>query len=156
MGVNVKLKAPTKAKANVPTTRKAGRLDLHRRFAMLAAAICPWVDMTVVIVGDTLRINAPVYGRNVPVSHLVLAQAELVGSSGERAAVLQPTLRTNGIALSGYMAICLSGYQERWLRLRNANKVLLVRTRKMPLLRLPTFAGYSLLLGVREPERLLA
>ena len=104
--------------------------------------------MTVVIVDDTLRINAPVYGRNVPVSHLVPAQAEVVGLSGERAAALQPTLRTNGIALSGY--------QEGWLRLRNANKALLVLMGKMPLLRLPTSNGYSPSLGVREPERLLA
>ena len=100
--------------------------------------------------------NLPVYGRNVPVSRLALAQAEVVGFSGERAAVLRPTLRTNGIALSGYLAICLSGYQEGWLRLRNANKVLLVLMGKMPLLRLPTFNVYSPLLGVREPERLLA
>lgn len=90
-----------------------------------------------------LAIRGTLYGRTLPWSDLVAAEARVVDLSATPE--LQPNLRTNGIGLPGY--------QAGWFRLRRAGKGLLFLTDRSRVVAIPTRLGYTLLLSAVEPER---
>ncbi len=100
---------------------------------------------SVEVSAGSLRINAPFYGRSLPLASVDVAAARVVDLTREDD--LRPTLRTNGIGLPGY--------STGWFKLRGGGRALLVVTDKRRVLYLPTREGYSVLVSAAEPERLL-
>ncbi|MEA5509276.1 PH domain-containing protein [Crocosphaera sp. UHCC 0190] len=94
---------------------------------------------------EELRIRGDLYGRNIPVSSLVVNDASIIEL--DKQSPYYPSWRTNGIGLPGY----LSG----WFKLKNGDKGLLFVTDKKQVLYLPTDEDYSLLMSIKEPENFL-
>ena len=94
----------------------------------------------------SIRLVGDFWGRSIPLGDLIPSQARILslGKKSEYA----PRWRTLGTGLPGYA----SG----WFRLRNGEKALVYLTSRDRVVYLPTTAGYSLLLSVREPERFVA
>lgn len=92
-----------------------------------------------------LTIRGDLWGRTIPVSHLRGAQARVVDLRDEPA--LSPRRRTAGTGLPGY--------RSGWWRLANGEKSLLYLTTTDRAVHVPTTEGFSLLLSVSEPERLV-
>jgi hypothetical protein len=90
-----------------------------------------------------LSVRGTMYGRAIPWSGLVPADARVVSLS--QSPELQPTMRTNGLGLPGYLA--------GWFRLRKAGKGLVFLTDRTRVVMVPTRLGYTLLLSAKEPER---
>ena len=95
--------------------------------------------------GQGLRIRGDFYGRSIPSTSLLPAQARRVDLQLERD--FQPKWKTNGITLPGY--------RSGWFRLRNGEKALLFVTDPSKVIYVPTRDGYSLLLSVEQPEAFL-
>jgi hypothetical protein len=94
-------------------------------------------DETIVLVGD--------YGtETVPLRSIDLSGAKLVDPSADLA--YRPRRRTFGTGMPGWA----SG----WFRLHNGEEALVYVSRGVPIY-LPTSEGFSLLVSVEEPERLL-
>ncbi|MDJ0615870.1 MAG: PH domain-containing protein [Calothrix sp. MO_192.B10] len=92
-----------------------------------------------------LRIKGDIYGRNIPITSLVVNQSHKVDIN--RGSAYQPTRRTNGISLPGY--------RSGWFKLHNGEKALLFVTEPHNVVYLPTTDGYSLLMSVQEADRFL-
>jgi len=97
------------------------------------------------VASDSLRISGDIYGRQIPISSLVIDEAKRVDLTTDTP--YQPTWRVNGVGLPGY----LSG----WFKLRNKEKALLFVTDKKQVVYIPTKKGYSLLMSVQNPDKLL-
>jgi hypothetical protein len=95
---------------------------------------------------EGLAIRGDIYGRSIPRKALQLDRAKAVDLTQVRD--LQLSSRTNGAGLPGYGA--------GWFRLRNGEKALAFVTDRRHVLYVPTNAGYSVLLSVKNPEALLA
>ncbi|MBX3148402.1 MAG: hypothetical protein KF785_16680 [Gemmatimonadales bacterium] len=95
---------------------------------------------------EGLTISRTLYGRTIPWSALATDSARMVNLSEERE--LQPTMRTNGVGLPGY----LTG----WFRLRAGGRGLLFVTDRSRVVVVPTQNGFTLLLSVDDPEAFLA
>lgn len=93
-----------------------------------------------------IHISRTLYGRRIPIGNLRLAEAKVLDL--RRDADYRMKWRTNGTGLPGYKA--------GWFRLRNGEKALAFVTDTRRVLYLPTRDGYSLLLSVADPERMLA
>jgi len=94
---------------------------------------------------DGLRISGTLYGRRIPLESLRMSEAKVLDL--ERDADFRMRWRTNGIGLPGYKA--------GWFRLRNGEKALAFVTNPRRIVYVPTSEGYSVLLSVAEPERML-
>jgi len=101
--------------------------------------------LSVSIDGDRLRIEAPLYGRSLPIVALELDRARI--ERLDKQSEIRPRIRTNGIGLPGYGV--------GWFRLKNREKALAVIVGRGEVLYLPTSEGYAILLSAREPRRLL-
>jgi hypothetical protein len=93
-----------------------------------------------------LRITGDFYGRTIPLSSLVLAEAGHVDLL--RSSEYVPRWRTNGTGLPGY--------QAGWFKLANGEKALLFVTDPRRVVRVPTTEGFTVLLSVDNPEEFLA
>ena len=89
-----------------------------------------------------LRLRGDVYGRLVPSNALRGLEASRVDVSN---GPFRPTVRLIGTALPGY--------RSGWFRLANGEKALLYVTDRDRVVRVPTTAGYSLLLSVAETDK---
>ena len=94
---------------------------------------------------EGLRLQGDLWGRHIPLRALKLDEAVVTDLRQDVAH--QPKRRTMGSALPGYSA--------GWFELRNGSKGLLYVTDRSRVVRLPTSEGYTLLLSVPEPQRLL-
>ena len=92
-----------------------------------------------------LRIRTAMYGRTIPLDRLDLGRATTVDLRQQTD--FRPTTRTNGAGLPGF--------SSGWHRLANGEKALLVVTERERVAYIPTYDGYSLLLSVTEPDRLI-
>jgi hypothetical protein len=92
-----------------------------------------------------LKIAIPIYGRSIPITSLQLDSARVVDLTAEKNLSLKR--RTNGIGLPNYAA--------GWFKLRNGEKALTCVTDVHKVLYLPTREGYSILLSVMEPIKML-
>lgn len=99
----------------------------------------------VMVEADGLRVRTAMYGRTVPLDRLDLGRATTVDL--QRQTDYRPRIRTNG---SG-----MPGFHTGWHRLNNGEKALLVVTARDRVAYIPTYDGYSLLLSVMEPDRLI-
>jgi hypothetical protein len=93
--------------------------------------------------GGSIRLVGDFWGRTIPLQALIPSQARILDL--HKGSDLSPKRRTLGTGLPGYA----SG----WFRLRNGEKALVYLTSWSQVVYVPTTAGYSLLLSVREPER---
>ena len=101
---------------------------------------------TVVELGpDELRISGTLYGRRIPLSSLRVEEGKALNL--EQDASFRLKWRTNGIGMPGYKA--------GWFRLRNGEKALAFITDSRRVLYVPTNDGYSVLLSVGDPQRIL-
>jgi hypothetical protein len=94
---------------------------------------------------EGLRLQGDLWGRHIPLRDLKLDEAVVTDLRQDVAH--QPKRRTMGSALPGYSA--------GWFELRDGSKGLLYVTDRSRVVRLPTSEGYTLLLSVPEPQRLL-
>jgi hypothetical protein len=92
-----------------------------------------------------LRIAGDFWGRTIPIQSIELPGARALDLAGSPEH--SPKRRTFGTGLPGYA----SG----WFRLRNGEKALVYLTDRRRVAYLPTSLGYSIVLSVAEPERLL-
>jgi hypothetical protein len=91
---------------------------------------------------EGLRLKGDVYGRFIPISELEAAQAARVDvASGP----YKPTWRTAGTAVPGY--------RSGWFKLADGSRALLYLTDQTRAVRVPTTAGYSVLLSVTETDQ---
>jgi hypothetical protein len=91
---------------------------------------------------EGLRLKGDVYGRFIPISELEAAQAARVDvASGP----YKPTWRTAGTAVPGY--------RSGWFKLADGSRALLYVTDPTRAVRVPTTAGYSVLLSVTETDQ---
>jgi len=95
---------------------------------------------------EGLRIRGDVYGRFVPATALLAAQAREVDLTLDWAH--RPTVRTNGIGLPGY--------QAGWFRLGDGERALVFLTDRTQAVYVPTRGGYSLLLSPADPQAFIA
>lgn len=93
-----------------------------------------------------IHISGTLYGRRVPIDILRVDEAKILDL--RRDVDYRMKWRTNGTGLPGYKA--------GWFRLRNGEKALAFVTDTRNVLYLPTRDGYSLLLSVAKPDRMLA
>jgi len=95
---------------------------------------------------EGLRLRGDLYGRLIPASSLLVADARRVdfATSPE----LLPKRRTVGTALPGY--------QAGWFRLRTGEKALLYLTDRRRAVYVPTTAGYGVLLSPQDPDDFLS
>jgi hypothetical protein len=118
---------------------------------VLALAVLFWwiawgtSQMSVAIKHGLLRIQVPMYGREIPVTRLDLTHAAVIDLSASPQ--LRPKLRTNGISVPGLGV--------GWFRLSDGSKALLAITRRNNVLYVPTRDGYVLLLSVGKAQRAL-
>ena len=101
--------------------------------------------VTFEIADQHLRIRGDLYGRRVPLSSLMLDQAEVVDLTANRE--LQFRWRTNGVSVPGY--------NSGWFRLRNRTKSLAFVTDRRQVVVIPTREGYTLLMSVAQPQEFL-
>jgi hypothetical protein len=94
---------------------------------------------------DGLKIAGDLYGRTIPGRELIAEQARVLDLTKDTDYAL--ARRTNGTGLPGYKA--------GWFRLRNGEKALVFVTDPKSVAYVPTRAGYSILVSVAEPARLL-
>ena len=94
---------------------------------------------------EGLRLRGDLYGRLIPLEALRLEEANILRL--EKTSQFWPTRKTMGSNLPGYY----SG----WFRLRSGQKALLYVTDRRQVVYLPTTEGFSVMLSVREPQRLL-
>ena len=95
--------------------------------------------------GDHLKLVGDFWGRAIPLKLLKLSEARIVDL--DQAPEYYPKRRTWGTGLPGYA----SG----WFRLHSGEKVLVYLTNRQRVVYVPTSVEYSLLLSVKEPERLV-
>ena len=95
---------------------------------------------------DGLQIRGDLYGRLVPASSLVPAEAKEINLRSDAAHRL--AMRTNGVGLPGYM----SG----WFRLGNGEKALVFVTDTSHAVYVPTLEGYSVIVSPADPEAFIA
>lgn len=119
-------------------------LFLAAAFAAMVAIMLSMSRSGFSVSGGTLRIEALFYGREVDVSTLRLAEAEVVDLG--RGSVHDPVVRTNGVGLPGFA----SG----WMRLRGGEKSLVLLGSSPRALHVPA-DGFSYLFGAEDPEGLL-
>ena len=118
-------------------------------FAVLIA-LFGWIvysarNTVVEVQPDGLRVSGTLYGRRIPLEKLLVDQARELDL--ERDADYRLKWRTNGIGMPGYKA--------GWFRLRNGEKALAFITDAHRVLYVPTTDGYSILLSLAEPRRVL-
>lgn len=102
-------------------------------------------NTVVEVESDGLRVSGTLYGRHVPIDALRVDEARQLNL--ERDADYRLKWRTNGIGLPGYKA--------GWFRLRNGEKALAFITDARRVVYVPTNDGYSILLSVAEPGRVI-
>lgn len=102
-------------------------------------------NTTVLVEPDGLRISGTLYGRRIPLASLRVGEAKVLNLARDED--FRMRWRTNGIGLPGYRA--------GWFRLRNGEKALAFITDTRRILYLPTSEGYSVLLSVDRPARML-
>lgn len=102
-------------------------------------------NATVVLQPDSLAITGVMYGRSVPITHLKLDAAQALDM---RQGEYRLGIKTNGAGLPGFAA--------GWFRTVGGVKVLAFITNPARVVWIPTTEGYTLALGVDEPDRLLA
>jgi len=98
------------------------------------------------LAAGSIRLVGDFWGRSIPLQTLIPSQARILDLS--KASEYSPRRRSLGTGLPGYA----SG----WFRLSNGEKALVYLTDRTHVVYVPTTAGYSLLLSVREPERFVA
>lgn len=103
-------------------------------------------NSAVMVDAEGLRIRTAMYGRTIPLDQLDVGRATTVDLKQQ--SDYRPTVRTNG---SG-----MPGFHTGWHRLSNGEKALLVVTARDRVAYIPTYDGYSLLLSVTEPDRLIS
>lgn len=118
-------------------------------FALLVA-LFGWIvysarNTVVEVEPDGLLVSGTLYGRRIPLESLRVDEARELNL--ERDAAYRLKWRTNGIGLPGYKA--------GWFRLRNGEKALAFITDARRILYVPTEEGYSVMLSVAEPRRIL-
>lgn len=94
---------------------------------------------------EGLRIQGDLYGRLIPLKSLKLDEAVVTNLNTDTDH--QPKWRTLGTALPGYAA--------GWFKLRNGSKGLLYVTDRTRIARIPTTAGYTVMLSVSDPAALI-
>jgi hypothetical protein len=92
-----------------------------------------------------LRIKAPMYGRFIPSSDVKKEEARILNLGSEQN--YRPTMRTNGIALPGYVT--------GWYRLKNKEKALLFVTDRSAVVYIPTSEGFSILASAQDAQGFL-
>lgn len=95
--------------------------------------------------GD-VRISGTLYGRRIPIESLRMDNAKVLDLARDEE--FRMKWRSNGIGLPGYKA--------GWFRLRNGEKALAFVTDARRVLYVPTRDGYSLMISVADPDRMLA
>lgn len=98
------------------------------------------------VTGASLHIDGNRYGGPLSLDKLRLGEARIVDLAAEKS--LQPQWRTFGTGLPGY--------QSGWFKLKDGSKALLYLTGGARGLYIPTTSDYALLLGIENPEALLA
>jgi Bacterial PH domain len=94
---------------------------------------------------DGLLLEGDLYGRLIPLKSLKLDEAVVTNLNTDKDH--QPKWRTMGTGLPGYSA--------GWFKLRNGTKALLYITDRTHVARIPTTAGYTVMLSVSEPAMLI-
>lgn len=123
-------------------------------FVLLVFAVFVFLFWTAASIGRgqveltsrVLKIDVPMYGKTIPLTSLKPDSAKIVDLAVEKSISLKR--RTNGIGLPNYAA--------GWFKLRNGEKALAFVTDMHNVLYLPTREGYSVLISVVEPAKLLA
>ena len=95
---------------------------------------------------DRVRLVGDLWGRTISRTKLKAEEGRIVNLDEESG--LQMRRRTWGTYVPGYAT--------GWYRLKNGEKALLYVTKRDRVVYLPTTDGYSLLLSVTDPQRLLA
>ena len=101
---------------------------------------------SVEVSADGIQINAPFYGRSIPLTSVITDQARVIDATTD--ADLRPKWRTNGIGLPGYAA--------GWFKLQNGEKALVLMTDRRKVLYFQTRDGYSVLISAVDPEKILS
>jgi len=109
---------------------------------MMAASVRGARTSTFELSNEGLRLHGDMYGRLVPANELRGLEASRVDVSN---GPFRPSVRTLGTAVPGY--------RVGWFRLANGEKALLYVTDPARVVRVPTTAGYSLLLSVAETDK---
>jgi hypothetical protein len=109
---------------------------------LLVASYSGSRNATFELSADGLRLKGDVYGRFIPISELEQAESARVDVTSGR---YKPTSRTAGTAVPGY--------RSGWFRLADGSKALLYLTDPSRAVRVPTTAGYSVLLSVTEADQ---
>ena len=94
---------------------------------------------------ESLQIRGDLFGRTITRAALEVLGARLLSLDVD--ADLQPTLRTCGTSVPGYLA--------GWFRLKNREKALVFVTDRSRVVYVPTTLGYALLLSVAQPDEFL-
>ncbi|MCE1246208.1 MAG: PH domain-containing protein [Firmicutes bacterium] len=94
-----------------------------------------------------LQVRGDMYSRLIPYKSIKMDGIKMLDLSCGRDSEYQPSFRTNGAALPGY----LSG----WYRLKNKEKALLFVSDKTKVIYIPTGEGFSVLLSPDEPQAFL-
>jgi hypothetical protein len=113
--------------------------------ALLAYTAWSTRHVRVELDADSLRIRGDLFGRRIPRSELELGQATLV--SLDRDSEYRLRWRSFGTGLPGYAA--------GWFHLANGERALVFVTDAQQVVHIPTHSGWSLMLGVSEPERFM-
>lgn len=93
-----------------------------------------------------MNIRAALYGREIPLSSLILDDARPVDLKTDPR--LKISWRTNGIGLPGYSA--------GWFRLKNGQKALVFVSDAHSVAYIPTREGYVVLVSVEDPVEFIA
>lgn len=96
---------------------------------------------TLVITSDSLALNVPWYGREIPLDAVLLNEIRLLEEPVPEEWMLK--WRTNGIGLPDY--------QVGWFSTKGRHKVLAGKTRGRHVL-IPTTKGYAIMVTLENPE----
>lgn len=93
-----------------------------------------------------LTISGDLYGRTIPMSDLLVSEAQVMDISSS--ATYGLSWKTNGVGLPGY--------KSGWFKLKNGDKALVFITDQSKVVYVPTTQGYTVLMSPGDPAQMLA
>lgn len=97
---------------------------------------------------EGLRVKNILYGRSLSWAEIAGEEVVAIDLAHHDGRAWSPRWRTNGLGVPGL--------QLGWFRLRNGTKGLLFVTDYRRVVRVPTHAGYDILLSAQQPEEMAA
>ncbi|MCE9680315.1 hypothetical protein LZP69_14240 [Shewanella sp. AS1] len=135
----------------MPATAKSASFGM----VLFVLGLLTWVyyqaqNANVTVRDGQLELNIPLYGTQLPLASLTLAEARIIDLGDSDTSEL--FYRSNGVALVEYRLGWFKLKDERF----GSDKALLNVTGSRHILMIPTSEGYLLILSVTQPEALLA